>query len=54
MKPALRENQLQAPKHWQSFRQGPALAAALEQQLAGFYVEILARACQHQPRTNAE
>ena len=28
--------------------------AALEQQLAGFYVEILARACQHQPRDAAE
>jgi hypothetical protein len=28
--------------------------AALEQQLAGFYVEILARACQHQPRESAE
>ncbi len=28
--------------------------AALEQHLTGFYVEILARACQHQPRASAE
>jgi SAM-dependent methyltransferase len=40
MKPALRENQLQAPKHWQSFRQGSALAAALEQQLAPWWQQI--------------
>lgn len=28
--------------------------AALEQQLSGFYLEILARACQHQPRSAAD
>jgi len=28
--------------------------AALEQQLSGFYLEILARACQHQPRAAAD
>lgn len=40
MKPALRENHLSEPAGWQAFRQGPALAAAISQQLDPWWQQI--------------
>lgn len=40
MKPALRDNHLTAPAGWQTFRQGPALATAVSQQLSPWWQQI--------------